>query len=246
MQFSLFGAAAAAPTREDLDGIVLAGGQWVRAQPDHALLSILVDRRWRSAALAAELALRDEPAELVEVGDAGEFSGLISVRTALRRELLPAAQRWTRGARLVPPADLALTAGGLRLWAIATGRRDDSGYLLGTPSVDSSVHRAAGAQLAALGLAAVGVAAHRPPDATGDHRAQRGAKPVDNTTAEHRAQRGAKPVDNTRAEHRSDDVARSATRGGWRLTGIKRIRRFAELLGEPPVGAGVDWPTSMR
>ncbi len=243
MQFSLFGAAAAAPTRDDLDGIVLAGGQWVRAHAGQARLSILVDQRWRAVALAAELALRDESAELVEVGHAGEFSGLISVRTALRGELLPAAERWTHGARLVPPADLALTGGGLRLWAIATGRRDESGYLLGTPSVDSGVHRAAGAQLAALGLAAVGVGQRGRPGRPGEHRAE----PVDSTAGEHRAtkERGAEPVDSTAGEHRSDEEARSG-RGGWRLTGIKRIRRFAELLGEAPVGAGVDWPTSMR
>lgn len=193
MQFSLFGAAAAAPTAQDLDGIVLAGGQWVRAQADGARLSVLVDQPWRAAALAVELELRDEPAELVEVGNAGDLGGLIDVRTALRRGLLPAAQRWTRGARLVPPPDLALTGGGLRLWAIAKGYRVDSGYLLVTPGTESGVHRAAGAQLAALGLAAVGV-----------------------------GERG---------------------RPGWRLTGVKRVRRFAELVGEAPAGAGVDWPS---
>lgn len=192
MQFSLFGAAVAAPTAQDLDGIVLAGGQWVRAQADGARLSVLVDQPWRATALAAELALRNEPAELVEVGHTGS-NGLIDVRTALRRELVPAAQRWTRGARLVPPPDLALTSGGLRLWAIAKGYRVDSGYLLVTPGTESGLHRAAGAQLAALGLAAVGV-----------------------------GERG---------------------RPGWRLTGVKRVRRFAELVGEPPAGAGVDWPS---
>ena len=37
MQFSLFGAAAIEPSRADLDGLVLAGGQWVRSgSPDPA------------------------------------------------------------------------------------------------------------------------------------------------------------------------------------------------------------------
>ena len=193
MQFSLFGAAAATPTRRDFDGIVLAGGQWVHGRSGDARLSVLVDQRWRAEALVEELELRGQPAEQVELGHAGELKGLIDVRTPFGAELAPAAERWTRGARLVPPADLALAGGGLRLWAIAKGQRDESGYLLGTPGLDSGVHRAAGAQLAALGLAAVGV-----------------------------GERG---------------------RPGWRLTGLKRIRRFAELLGESPAGAGIDWPS---
>ena len=41
MQFSLFGAAAAQPTLDDLDGVLLAGGHWVRSG-DGARLSIVV------------------------------------------------------------------------------------------------------------------------------------------------------------------------------------------------------------
>ena len=29
---------------------------------------------------------------------------------------------------------------------------------------------------------------------------------------------------------------------GWRITSARRLRRLAELLGEPPDGAGPDWP----
>ena len=192
MQFSLFGAAAAAPTPADLDGVVLAGGQWVQAPTAGARLSVLVDAGWRAAALVRELADRGLPAEQVQTGHAGELSGQIDVRTAMTAQLTPAAQRWTPGARLVPPVDLVLTPGGLRLWAIARGRFDDAGYLLGTPGVASVLHRVAGAQLAALGL-------------TGASVGERG-------------------------------------RPGWRLTGAKRIRRCAELLGEAPGGALENWP----
>jgi hypothetical protein len=193
MQFSLFGAAVAEPTRADLDGLVLAGGSWVRAggdDGDRARLSVLVDSSWRAQALVGEFAARDLDAESVPVE--GATSALVAVRTPFRADLVVAAQRWTKGARYAPPPDLALAAGGLRLWTIAAGHRDDVGYLLGTADIESPVHRAAGAQLAALGLAAVGV-----------------------------GERG---------------------RPGWRITGLKRLRRFAELLGEPPAGAVPHWP----
>ena len=47
-QFSLFGAAAAEPARADLDGLLLAGGQWVRS-PAGARLS-----QWPSIAAIFE------------------------------------------------------------------------------------------------------------------------------------------------------------------------------------------------
>jgi hypothetical protein len=171
-QFSLFGAAVAEPSLDDLDGILLAGGHWVRSGP-RARLSVVVADRWRADSLAAEFALRgiaddkgggDEPA--VSPAESG-----FAARTAFRAELLPHADRWTRGANLVPPAGLVLTPGGLRLWALAAGRPDDVGYLLatspagyariggGTPTApDGPVHLAGGAQLSRLGLAAVSIA----------------------------------------------------------------------------------------
>jgi len=173
-QFSLFGAAVAEPSLDDLDGILLAGGHWVRSGP-RARLSVVVADRWRADSLAAEFALRgiaddkgggDEPA--VSPAESG-----FAARTAFRAELLPHADRWTRGANLVPPAGLVLTPGGLRLWALAAGRPDDAGYLLatspathariggGTPAApDGPIHLAGGAQLSRLGLAAVSVS-HR-------------------------------------------------------------------------------------
>lgn len=205
MQFSLFGAAAIEPSRADLDGLVLAGGQWVRSgSPDptraglstpspavpateRARLSVLLAPGWRAPALVEELARRDLDGQIVDAE-----GGLVAVRTPFRSDLVTAAQRWTRGAATVPPPGLVLSAGGLRLWAVATGRLDEVGYLLGTPALDHPVHRAGGAQLAAVGLAAVSI---------GD----RGGP-------------------------------------GWRITGIKRVRRLAELLGEPPPSAGRDWP----
>jgi hypothetical protein len=153
MQFSLFGAAAADPVLADLDGVLLAGGHWVRSG-EAARLSVVVDDRWRAEALAEAFAVRG-------VGDPqpiGSAEEGIGVRTAFSAELLAAANRWMRGAREDPPPDFVLTPGGLRLWAIAAGRRDESGYLLGTAEPDDSVHLAGGAQLSRLGLAAVSIA----------------------------------------------------------------------------------------
>jgi hypothetical protein len=151
-QFSLFGAEAAQPSVEDVDGVMLAGGQWVRGSGT-ARLSVLVADRWRADALAVEFAQR-APADPDAVVAANEG---YSVRTGFSADLGTQAARWLHGAREEPPPGLSLTPGGLRLWTIVTGRPDGSGYLLGTARADPAVHLAAGAQLARLGLAAVAI-----------------------------------------------------------------------------------------
>jgi hypothetical protein len=153
VQFSLFGAEAAEPVLADLDGLLLAGGDWVRIDQDRAArLSILVADRWRADALLSELRNRQLDSDTAEAPGA-----LIAVRTEITDRLLGLATRWTRGASLRLPVDLMLSASGLRLWAIATGRTDDAGYLLGVAEADGDLHRAAGSQLARLGVAAVDV-----------------------------------------------------------------------------------------
>lgn len=159
-QFSLFGAAAAEPTLADLDGVLLAGGWWVRVE-GVARLSVVVEDRWRATALVEEFALRGveaEPDEAIVDAEAG-----FGVRTGFHATLNPLANRWSRGANVDPPADFVLSAGGLRLWAIAAGRRDDVGYLLATALPDDRVHTAGGSQLSRLGLAAVSLAARGGP-----------------------------------------------------------------------------------
>lgn len=151
-QFSLFGAAVAEPSLADLHGILLAGGQFVRLA-DGVRLSVVVTQRWRADALAGEFALR----ELAEAEPVVPAEGGWGVRTRIAPELRGLAARWTRGARQEPPADLELTPGGLRLWVIAAGRAEAAGYLLTTDRPDDATHRAAGAQLSRLGIAAVSV-----------------------------------------------------------------------------------------
>jgi len=153
VQPSLFGAEAADPVIEDLDGVLLAGGDWVRTDRDAAArLSILVAEQWRAEALRAEFSDRGLTSDTAEAP--GE---LIAVRTEITARLAPHALRWTRGAALRPPADLALSASGLRLWAIAAGRAEEAGFLLRMLDPDGVLQRAAGAQLARLGVTAVEV-----------------------------------------------------------------------------------------
>jgi hypothetical protein len=149
-QFSLFGAEAAAPEPADLDGVLLAGGHWARSSAG-ARLSVVVADRWRADALATAFAERGVGGDDAIVTAASGYG----VRTAFTPTLAEHAARWTRGANVGLPAGFRLTAGGLRLWAIAAGRRDDAGYLLATAEPDDAIHRAAGAQLARLGVAAV-------------------------------------------------------------------------------------------
>lgn len=153
VQFSLFGAEAADPLVEDLDGVLFAGGDWVRADGGAtARLSVLVPEQWRAEALRAEFADRGLASDTAAApGD------LIAVRTEMTDRLVPHARRWTRGAALRPPADLALSASGLRLWAIAGGRADEAGFLLRMHDLDGELHRIAGGQLARLGVTAVEV-----------------------------------------------------------------------------------------
>lgn len=171
-QFSLFGAAVAEPELDDLGGVLLAGGHWVRsADPATrgagpigiARLSVVVAQRWRADALAEGFALRGVGGEPDAVVSA---EGGFAARTSFTGALAPLAASWMRGATEGPPEGFALSAGGLRLWAIAAGRADDAGtagVLLGTGEPDGPVHRAAGAQLARLGLAAVSISSRGGP-----------------------------------------------------------------------------------
>jgi len=158
VQFSLFGAEAAAPSLDDLDGVLLAGGHWVRSAED-ARLSVVVADRWRAEALATAFAERTV-ADPQSISDSAVG---LSVRTSFDARLLPHAARWNKGARETPPPGLLLTAGGLRLWAIASGHRDETGYLLATAEPDDPIHRAAGAQLSRLGVTAVSIASRQGP-----------------------------------------------------------------------------------
>lgn len=163
-QFSLFGAEAARPALDDLDGLLVAGAHWVRSGAT-ARLSLVVPDPWRARELAAAFAERGvggDDAIVPAVGNratSGDDRAVgHGVRTAFCDILSTSAARWTRGANQVVPADFALASGGLRLWTIANGSRDDLGFLLRTPSADERLHHLAGAGLSRLGVAAVSLA----------------------------------------------------------------------------------------
>ncbi len=149
-QFSLFGAAVAAPTLTDLDGVLLGGGWWVRSEAG-ARLSVIVADRWRADALVHEFHIRGVGCKPSDPSVVGAANGL-AVRTTFTDDLLPYALAWTRGANQGPPPDLSLSPGGLRLWCLASGRRDDVGFLLATAEPDDVIHTSAGAQLARMGV----------------------------------------------------------------------------------------------
>jgi hypothetical protein len=152
-QFSLFGAEARAPALGDLDGLLLAGGHWVRSAAG-ARLSVVVADRWRAQALADAFAERGVAGTDAVVRAQSGFGA----RTAFTADLAQLAARWRRGANEGLPAGFRLEPGALRLWVIAAGRPDEVGYLLATAHADDAIHRAAGAQLAHLGVAATALA----------------------------------------------------------------------------------------
>jgi hypothetical protein len=157
-QFSLFGAAVAEPALDDLGGVLLGGGHWVRS-PSGARLSVVVADRWRADALAEAYAVRGVEGTDAVIAAEGGFAA----RTAFSPALVAVAAQWTRGANEGPPPDFELTPGGLRLWAITAGHPDEVGYLLATAEPDDAVHLAGGAQLSRLGLAAVSISSRGGP-----------------------------------------------------------------------------------
>ena len=147
-QLALFDDEAAGLEVADLEGLLIAGGALVQRGAE-ARLSIVVAEQWRASAIVEALDLRGLPGEQVPTFDAH-----VAVRTPFHRSLLPLAARWSRGSTKLPPRDWELTSARVRLWALATGRTDPIGYLLGLGRTDEgSCWSAAGTALAAVGLA---------------------------------------------------------------------------------------------
>jgi hypothetical protein len=196
----------------DLEGVLLVPGQLAR-MGGTARLSVVVPDRWRQAALLAAFAERGLPGEPTSTED-----GRPGVRTPFLAALGPAARRWARGAVKAVPDGLTLDGQRLRLWAIAAGHGDGSGYVL-TLGVhdDPNVWSSAGTALRAAGLPATFL--------------QYGGRTAtsDDDGAE---------VPGTAGHGRSTDGP------AYRVTGRRRLARLAELVGDPPPGARpADWPT---
>ena len=125
-QLSFFSAALAAPRLEDLGGLLVAHGQTVLNNTG-ARISILLVDEWRAEVLAKACQIRDIEAEIMQVEGPAPYL----LRTERRIELLTLARSFTRGAVKSIPENLQVSPGLLWCWAIAAGRPDGTGYLLG-------------------------------------------------------------------------------------------------------------------
>jgi len=125
-QLSFFSVALTEPRLEDLGGLLAAHGQALLNNTG-ARVSILLADRWRAEALVRACTVRDLDADILTVEGPAPFL----LRTERRIELLPVARAFTRGAVKSIPENLQVTPGLLWCWAVAAGRADGTGYLLG-------------------------------------------------------------------------------------------------------------------
>lgn len=145
-QLSLFDVEDDARAVIDVEGLLLGGGALVR-RAEAARISVVVDGGWRAEALREALATRGVGAEI-----GTPVEGRCSVRSAFTPRLLDVARRWTAGARIRVPDGFALRPAALRLWAVAGGYVDHSGYQLRLGATDEQLWVRAGAALAAAGV----------------------------------------------------------------------------------------------
>lgn len=149
-QLSIFGAEAADPVPADLAGLLAGPGEVLR-MGGTARVSIVVAEAWRVHVLIAELAARRLPANWLSTVDEK-----YRVRTAYTARLAPLAAAWQRGGTgKLPPSTFALDGRRLRLWALAAGAPDRTGYLLRLGPDDEPCWAPIGSALAQLGLTGV-------------------------------------------------------------------------------------------
>lgn len=145
-QLSLFGAEAATPAPEDLAGLLVGPGQVVR-MGGTARVSVVVEDRWRAAALVAEMRVRGLEPTCVSTVDEH-----IGVRTPYSAVLAPIAVAWLRGAVKLPPPGFAIEGRRLRLWMTAAGYRDPLGVTLRMGRCDDAVAVSVQRALGVIGL----------------------------------------------------------------------------------------------
>lgn len=164
-QLSLLSADFNPPQRADIGGLLAAHGQTARSAAG-TRISIYVYDEWRADALVTELAARDIAASIMTFGDTDQSRdyGRYLLRTDWQAQLGAVAEEWTRGAIKKPPADLVISAGMLRIWAIAAGHTSRLGYTLGLDrhAPDSFAPLAAACAQAGIEAAIIGAAGPRP------------------------------------------------------------------------------------
>ncbi|WP_029137195.1 hypothetical protein [Nakamurella lactea] len=161
-QLSFFAADVADPTLDGLGGLLAAHGQITR-NADGSRLSILLLDAWRADAIRAEFDRRavnssvrrgSAPDPDPQARAAGATVPSFLVRSERSAELDALAAAWTRGAVKTAAAFPTPPGGLLRCWALAAGRADPSGYLLGTDPHAGHTYPRLAASLSAIGLTA--------------------------------------------------------------------------------------------
>jgi hypothetical protein len=145
-QLSLFGIEAGPPRPEDLAGLLAGPGQVVR-MGGTARVSVVVEDRWRAAALVAEMRLRGLAATCVATVEEN-----LGVRTPYSSLLAPLASAWLAGAVKLPPPGFGLEGRRLRLWMIAAGEREPLAVTLRIGRCEDPVARVLQRALASVGL----------------------------------------------------------------------------------------------
>lgn len=148
-QISLFAADVAEPVLDDLGGLLAANGQLARGAAG-TRLSILIgpgeDAAARADALVEECRRREVGAQRTTDGEK------LLVSTERLAELNPLADAWTRGSAKRVPEFPTPPGGFLRCWALASGHREPSGYLLRTDPQAEQLLPPLAAALSAIGL----------------------------------------------------------------------------------------------
>ncbi|WP_033292926.1 hypothetical protein [Amycolatopsis jejuensis] len=155
---SLFSAEATGPGLADLAGLLCCQGHITGFGRTAARLSLVVDEPWRARVLARECRSRGADAQ-VGVAECGRPQ----VRTSFRVDLLGLADSWLRPGHTGPaeddsgkavPTGFRLSGAMLRMWALAAGRPEAGGYLLGVDPLAPGTHEELLAALVPLGVQA--------------------------------------------------------------------------------------------
>jgi hypothetical protein len=145
-QLSLFGIEAGPPGPDDLAGLLAGPGQVVR-MGGTARISVVVEERWRAAALVGEMRIRGLAATCVSTVEEN-----LGVRTPYSTMLAPLARAWLAGAVKLPPPGFALEGRRLRLWMMAAGYREPLAVTLRVGRCEESVSLILQRALATVGL----------------------------------------------------------------------------------------------
>lgn len=147
VQLSFFSADMVEPAVADLAGLLAAHGQVVSSGVG-TRVSVVVAARWRATSIAELMSSAGlEP----ELGTSEEGTPL--VRTAPSAALAALGGQWRKGAVKTVPAGWTPGGRALRAWALAAGRADESGYLLGLDPHAGDTHVPLAAALSRAGVA---------------------------------------------------------------------------------------------